>query len=134
MQKPAATPRRGEAPLTSRLRPGATPLRTEPGAQWHDSSPGFLLAGFILEQASGQPYREFLTERILSPLKLTQTTVGGAPGAARGYRDAQPVAPWDLAAMPGTGDIWSTAGNLTRFTAALHFGELIAANSLRAMS
>ena len=43
------------------------------------------------------------------------------------------MAPWDLDAMPGTGDIWSTAGDLTRFTAALHCGELIAASSLRAM-
>jgi CubicO group peptidase (beta-lactamase class C family) len=112
----------------------ATPLRTEPGAQWHYSSPGFLLAGYIVERASGQRYPEFLAERILSPLKLTQTTVGGVPGgAARGYRDGQPVAPFDLDAMPGTGDIWSTAGDLTRFTAALHRGELIAASSLRAM-
>jgi CubicO group peptidase (beta-lactamase class C family) len=112
----------------------ATPLRTAPGAQWHYSSPGFLLAGFIVERASGQPYREFLAERILSPLQLTQTTVGGAPGAAaRGYKDGQPVASFDLDAMPGTGDIWSTAGDLTRFTAALHRGELIAASSLRAM-
>ena len=112
----------------------ATPLRTEPGARWHYSSPGFVLAGLIVERASGQTYQDFLAERILSPLKLTATTVGGAPaGAARGYRDGRPVAPWDLDAMPGTGDIWSTAGDLTRFTAALHTGELIAASSLRAM-
>ena len=26
-----------------------TPLRTEPGAQWHYSSPGFVLAGLIVE-------------------------------------------------------------------------------------
>ena len=111
-----------------------TPLRTDPGAQWHYSSPGFLLAGRIVERATGQPYPEFLAERILSPLKLTGTTVGGAPGAAaRGYKDGQPVAPWDLDAMPGTGDVWSTAGDLSRFTAALHSGELIAAGSLRAM-
>jgi CubicO group peptidase (beta-lactamase class C family) len=112
----------------------ATPLRTEPGAQWHYSSPGFLLAGLIVERASGQPYREFLAERILSPLQLSQTSVGGAPGgAARGYKDGQPVAPFDLDTMPGTGDIWGTAGDLTRFTAALHSGELIAESSLRAM-
>jgi CubicO group peptidase (beta-lactamase class C family) len=112
----------------------ATPLRTEPGAQWHYSSPGFLLAGLIVERASGQPYREFLTERILSPLKLTQTTVGRAPDdAARGYKDGQPVPPWDLDTMPGTGDIWSTTADLARFTAALHSGELVAVSSLRAM-
>jgi CubicO group peptidase (beta-lactamase class C family) len=112
----------------------ATPLRTEPGAEWHYSSPGFLLAGLIVERASGQRYREFLAEKILSPLQLTQTTVGGAPGgAARGYNDGQPVAPFDLDTMPGTGDIWSTAGDLTRFTTALHSGELIAESSLRAM-
>lgn len=112
----------------------ATPLRAEPGAQWHYSSPGFLLAGFIVERASGQPYRQFLAEQILSPLQLTQTTVGRTPGAAAcGYKNGQPVAPWDLDAMPGTGDIWSTSGDLTRFTAALHGGELIAASSLRAM-
>jgi CubicO group peptidase (beta-lactamase class C family) len=112
----------------------ATPLRTEPGAQWHYSSPGFVLTGLIVERASGQPYPEFLAERILSPLQLTHTTVGGVPGAAaRGYRDGQPVPAWDLDAMPGTGEIWSTAGDLTRFTAALHRGELITAGSLRAM-
>lgn len=112
----------------------ATPLRTEPGAQWHYSSPGFVLAGLIVERASGQPYRQFLAEKILSPLQLTQTSMGGVPdAAAHGHHDGQPVTPWDLGAMPGTGDIWSTAGDLTRFTAALHSGELITADSLRAM-
>jgi CubicO group peptidase (beta-lactamase class C family) len=87
-----------------------------------------------VERASGQPYREFLAERILSPLKLTRTTVGGRPaGAARGYRDGQPVVPFDLNTMAGTGGIWSTTDDLTRFTTALHRGELITASSLRAM-
>ena len=65
----------------------------------------------------------------------SSTTVGGRPPglAARGYRAGQPVPPFDLDAMPGTGDIWSTAADLTRFTAALHAGELIADGSLRAM-
>ena len=49
------------------------------------------------------------------------------------HKDGQPVVPFDLDAMAGTGDIWSTAADLTRFTAALHCGELIAASSLRAM-
>lgn len=111
----------------------AAPLRTEPG--WHYSSPAFLLVGLIVERASGQPYPEFVTERILSPLKLTRTTTGPAPdGAARGYEDGEPVPSWDLTAMPGTGDLWSTTGDLTRFITALHSGELLTASSLRAMT
>jgi CubicO group peptidase (beta-lactamase class C family) len=78
-----------------------------------------------VEQASGQPYARFLAERILSPLGLAATTVGGRPDrlAARGHRDGQPVPPFDLDTMAGTGDIWSTAADVTRFTAALHRGS-----------
>ena len=57
----------------------------------------------------------------------------GAQDPACDYQDGQPVAPFDLDAMPGTGDIWSTAADVTRFTAALHRGELVAESSLRAM-
>ena len=39
------------------------PLLAGPGTRWHYSSPGYLLAGHIVEQASGQPYAEFLTEQ-----------------------------------------------------------------------
>jgi len=113
----------------------AAPLRTAPGQAWHYSSPGFVLVGLIVERASGRPYAQFLTERILGPLDLTATSVGGPPPepAARGYRDGRPVTPFDLAAMTGTGDIWSTAADLARFTAALHAGNLITNESLHAM-
>jgi CubicO group peptidase (beta-lactamase class C family) len=112
----------------------ATPLRTEPGASWHYSSPGFLLAARLVERASGRPYPEFLAEQILSPLQLSRTTVGGVPAAAaRGYRAGRPVLPFELDTMPGAGELWSTAADLTRFTTALHGGELISASSLRAM-
>jgi CubicO group peptidase (beta-lactamase class C family) len=113
----------------------AAPLRTAPGQAWHYSSPGFVLVGLIVERASGHPYARFLTERILDPLDLTATSIGGPPPepAARGYRDGQPVTPFDLAAMTGTGDIWSTAADLARFTAALHAGNLITNESLHAM-
>jgi len=88
-----------------------------------------------VEQARGQRYPECVDQRILSPLELTRTTIGGVPSgpAARGYHGGEPVAPFDLDTMPGTGDIWSTVGDLKRFTAALHSGELITASSLAAM-
>jgi CubicO group peptidase (beta-lactamase class C family) len=104
------------------------PLLAEPGARWHYSSPGYLLVGHIVAQASGQSYAGFVTEQILVPLGLSSTSADGSPAdaaAARGYRDGQPVAPWPLSAMPGTGDICSTVGDLAHFTAAVRSGSLI---------
>jgi len=112
------------------------PLLTEPGTRWLYSSPGYLLVGLIVERASGQPYPDFLTERILSPLGLASTTAGATPAGAamaRGHRNGQPVPPWDLSAMAGTGDICSTAGDLARYTTALHSGGLLTADSVRLM-
>ena len=122
-----STARRLEATL-------ASPLRSEPGAQWHYSSPGFLLVGLIIEKATGKPYRDFLIERILLPLQLTDTTVGATSSrTARGYVDSRPVVPFELDTMRGTGDICSTAADLTKFVIALHRGELITASSLGAI-
>jgi len=112
------------------------PLLTEPGSRWLYSSPGYLLVGLIVERASGQPYPDFLTERILSPLGLASTTAGATPAGpamARGHRNGQPVPSWDLSAMAGTGDICSTVGDLARYTTALHSGGLLTADSVRLM-
>ena len=111
------------------------PLLTEPGTRWQYSSPGYVLAGYVVAQASGQPYPSLLTEQILVPLGLTATSSGDIPAgaAARGYRDAQPVTPWPLSTMSGTGDICSTVGDMARFTAAVHSGSLLAPRSLQVM-
>jgi CubicO group peptidase (beta-lactamase class C family) len=112
------------------------PLRSEPGTTMRYSSPGFLLVGHIVARAGGQPYADFVAGRILSPLGLTSTSIGGVPSGgpvARGYLAGRPVPAWDLDTMGSTGDIWSTAGDLTRFTTALHSGALVSARSLAAM-
>jgi CubicO group peptidase (beta-lactamase class C family) len=109
------------------------PLLTEPGTRWLYSSPGYVLAGHVVAQASGRPYAEFLTERVLVPLGLTETSMGGVAQGARGYRDGQPVPPWPVGTMPGTGDICATVGDLARFEAAVYSGSLISQSSLQAM-
>jgi len=112
------------------------PLLADPGTRWQYSSPGYVLAGHIVAQASGQPYPDFLAAQVLAPLGLTATRSGEVPAGptvARGYHGTEPVAAWPLSGMPGTGDICATVGDLARFTAAVHSGSLLAPHSVQAM-
>ncbi|MCM2576872.1 serine hydrolase domain-containing protein [Streptomyces meridianus] len=102
------------------------PLRTPPGRTWRYSSPGYLLAARVVERVSGQAYAEFLTERVLRPLGMTSTCAGEAPAtASHGHRGQQRVDNPEFAATPGTGDLWSTVHDLTRYTAAFNAGEVL---------
>jgi CubicO group peptidase (beta-lactamase class C family) len=65
--------------------------------------------------------------------ELAAAPADAAAGTPRGHQEGQPVPRFDLDTMPGTGDLWSTAADVTTFTAALHAGELITDGSLRAM-
>lgn len=105
----------------------AAPLTSSPGVQWRYSSPGYIVLSAVLETVAWAGYAQLVEDQIIGPLGLTDTTVGQAwaQGAAVGYRFGEPVAPWDLHTMPGTGDIWSTADDIARFIAATHDGTLL---------
>ncbi|MDQ3908636.1 MAG: beta-lactamase family protein [Acidobacteriota bacterium] len=47
------------------------PLDFEPGTKWQYSNTNYVIAGLILEKASGTPLLEFLGRRIFTPLKMT---------------------------------------------------------------
>ncbi|MDA0348813.1 MAG: serine hydrolase [Verrucomicrobia bacterium] len=50
------------------------PLEFEPGSRWKYSTAGTNTVGRIVEVVSGQRFEEFLQERILNPLGMTDTT------------------------------------------------------------
>ena len=66
---------------------------------------------------------------------MTSTVVGRTPPepVAWGYRDGKRVDVAQFAAMPGTGDVWSTVGDLARYTEAFEAGELLSAHSRDAL-
>ena len=98
---------------------GLRQAQRAPGGAWQYSNFGYQLLGLILERASGQPYPDLLSERLLEPLGMTSSGAGQRagtpllPGHVRGrevpHRD-HPV--------PGPGGVRATAGDLARYVRA----------------
>ena len=53
---------------------GFSPLKAEPGTKYEYSNAGINTAARIIEVVSGQPYEEFMEERLFRPLGMTNTT------------------------------------------------------------
>jgi CubicO group peptidase (beta-lactamase class C family) len=107
------------------------------GTDWAYSSPGYVLLAHIVVRASGEPYLDFLTRTVLEPLDLRDTFAGapdGRTGVAIGYAGAEAVESFELASVwTGTGDVWSTTGDLLRWDQALAAGEILSDESRRLM-
>jgi CubicO group peptidase (beta-lactamase class C family) len=115
----------------------AAPLLSPPGERFSYSSPGFVLLAHVIENAARQSYKDFLAQEIFGPLGMTGT-FDGAPAAqpdvASGHENGEPVRSFDLTTLGmGTGSIWSTVVDLTRWDRALADGEILSDASRRAM-
>jgi CubicO group peptidase (beta-lactamase class C family) len=105
------------------------PLGFQPGSRWQ-YSPGLNVCGRVIEIVSGQPYDQFLQERILRPLKMADTTFHPTPEQRK--RLAQLYKPgtekkslepashwlredWEQRAPNPSGGLLSTAADMARF-------------------
>jgi len=107
------------------LIPRGTPV-SRPGLRWLYSSPGYLLVARIVELAAEQPYGDFLAEHLFKPLEMDSTTTGRPPG--------DDVAGATPAPVPGAGDVWSTVGDLARYSERIHTGALLGFESRAVMT
>jgi CubicO group peptidase (beta-lactamase class C family) len=117
-------------------------LDFEPGHRWSYSNTGFVLLGRIVEKVSGKPFGEFLSERILKPLDLTDTVFDPKPdhpGLAQGYtafalgqpEPANREAPgWIHAA----GALYTTPSDLAKWDVALVSGKVLKPDSYHLMT
>lgn len=74
-------------------------VRWKPGTCFSYSSPGFTLAGYILEKVSNQRYEDFMRQILLRPIGMMTSTIGSSEECRRllavGYgRDAKPFPVW----------------------------------------
>jgi CubicO group peptidase (beta-lactamase class C family) len=95
-----------------------------PGTDARYSNLAMALGGLVVARASGEPARDFITQRILAPLGMRQTfwdqsdvpTDKLAAGHARIEGKYQPAGPhWRLGAAEGMGGLYSSVADLARF-------------------
>jgi CubicO group peptidase (beta-lactamase class C family) len=117
------------------------PLEFEPGSKIEYGNINYMLLGRVVEQASGMPYCRFLQERIFQPLQLTETGCDWnstlVSHRAYGYRPSSHgpvgVEDDDLSSIAGAGNLYSSTGDLIRWTEALHGGKVLSQGSLTEM-
>lgn len=96
------------------------PLEFPPGEKFDYSSSGYVLLGHLIERLSGQTYGQFLQDRILGPLDMSDTAYRTHQQAtardAVGYQDWTTKAPKvpDAVSFAG-GGMYSTVTDLGRW-------------------
>jgi CubicO group peptidase (beta-lactamase class C family) len=97
-------------------------LARPPGASVEYSNLGMMLLGHALARRAGKSYEELVVERICAPLGMKDTVLAMTPEQrarlARGYDAEGNVAKTWTMALPGPGNLLSTAADLLRFLAA----------------
>lgn len=115
----------------------ALPREFAPGETWAYDNTGYILLGWIIEQASGRSYWELMEERIFRPLGMTATRSTDprpvVPHRAAGYVwvgggfENRPALPPFVGFSAGS--LLSTVEDLARWTVALDDGGLLRSTS-----
>jgi CubicO group peptidase (beta-lactamase class C family) len=109
------------------------PLSFSPGTKYRYTNSDFLLLGMIVEQVSGQPFEQFVTEQILRPLGLRHTGFLHAQNLIhrRAYGYMREGGHWvdpfyiDPSMLFGAGGMYSTVDDLLAWDRALHGNALL---------
>lgn len=113
-----------------------------PGTKFKYCNSGYFLLGEIVAKVSGKSLADYLRSALFEPLGMKDTGIyvnaNPPAGAAKGYAVANdkstPALDWDMSWAGGAGAIYSTVGDLFRWTEALHAGRVVNAASLKEMT
>ena len=111
-----------------------------PGTQWYYSNSGYVVLGLIVAKVSGQPFSEFLRQRIFVPLKMDHTAAyenGKDEISNRGYGHTKEAETWkqtdqsSTSATLGDGGIYSSLEDLAKWDEALRTNQLLSKNDMQ---
>ena len=113
----------------------------KPGEKWQYDNSGYVLLSAVLENVTGKPWDEAVTELVTSPLDLELTRSGVAEPSiaamAKGYsvKDGKvvPALKIHMSVPSGAGALVGTVGDMADWAEALHNGRLLNAASYAAM-
>ncbi|RYY98176.1 MAG: tetratricopeptide repeat protein [Chitinophagaceae bacterium] len=105
----------------------------EPGTRYAYSSWGYFTLGYLVERVTGKSYAGLMREELFRPLRMnrsgsyahTQIVAGRASGYDYRFGTFASADFRDQSNTMGTGDIYSTVGDLFRFHLALSGGSLL---------
>jgi CubicO group peptidase (beta-lactamase class C family) len=110
-----------------------------PGTSWAYSNSGYVLLGLIVARVSGEPFSEFLKQRVFVPLHMDHTLIykrgkNDVPERAYGYsRSGEHFIDTDqssTSATLGDGGVYSNLEDLTKWDAALRADALLNAEEI----
>lgn len=114
------------------------PLRFTPGEKWEYCNVGYFALAEIIAKVSGQPWTQFMRERVFKPsgMMLTAPTniTPMLPNRAVGYVDKDNSRPTDdFVALRPSGAFLSTVGDLAKWDALLYTNTPLTEASRRQM-
>jgi CubicO group peptidase (beta-lactamase class C family) len=107
------------------------PLQSPPGEKWSYSNLGYFTLAEVIHRVCGQPWPQFMSERVFKPLGMTATRTTDAldiiPNRASGYlfRDNVQHNVEPMLALRPSGAFFSTLSDLMKYEAALHDNALL---------
>jgi len=111
-----------------KLLEGETQTQFTPGTRWAYSNSGYVLLGLIVAKVSGEPFGQFLRERIFTPLGMANTREYEKDKneiANRAYGYSREAGGWkqtdqsSTSATLGDGGVYSSIADLARWDDAL---------------
>jgi CubicO group peptidase (beta-lactamase class C family) len=119
------------------------PLKFTPGTQWEYSNTNYLVLGMLVEKASGMPYQDFVTARIIRPLGLRSTSFPAtvptnqkefALGYSRSSGIFYETPPSSMSWAYAAGALFSNAADLVKWDDAFLRGRVVGASAVREMT
>jgi CubicO group peptidase (beta-lactamase class C family) len=111
-----------------------------PGSQWSYSNSGYVVLGLVVAKISGQPFDEFLRDRIFRPLQMNHTLAfikgkNEVPNRAYGHSLVssafQQTDQSSTSATLGDGGVYSNLEDLARWDDALAHHTLLSAAAMQ---